>query len=81
MLISNMSKSGKSAYFHTSRFANNFFGTFFKIFFNGFDTHIEFLKKKFSFALISIFSKLLMQMRARRLKKTENHQNVLTTAS
>ncbi len=58
MLISNMSKSGKG---HTSTlhiFANNFFGTFFKNFFNGFDTHIEFLKKKFSFALIRIFSKL-----------------------
>ncbi len=58
-----MSKSGKSEYFRHV-FANNFFGIFFKNFFNGFDTawnsaffdtQIEFLKKIFFFALISIF--------------------------
>jgi hypothetical protein len=52
-----MSKSGKSAYFRHI-FANNFFDTLFKDFFNGFeisvkfcvfDNHIEFLKKFLAF--------------------------------
>ena len=77
----NMSKSEKSAYFcHV--FANNFFWCIFsKTFLTDsksawnsafFDTHIEFLKKTF-FALFSTFLKLWLQMRRKRLKKTENH--------
>ncbi len=58
-----------------------FFGAFFQTFFNGFDisvkfcvflTHIEFLEEKFFFALFSTFLKLLLQMRRKLLKKTEN---------
>ncbi len=72
-----MSESEKSAYFRHI-FANNFFGAFFRHFFNGFeisvkfcvfDAHIEFLNKKKIFALISTFCKLWMQMRRKRLKK------------
>ncbi len=36
-----MSKSGKNAYFPYV-FANNFFGTFFKHFFNGFEISVKF---------------------------------------
>jgi hypothetical protein len=39
--LTNMSKSGKSAYFRHI-FANNFFGTFFKNFFNGFEISVKF---------------------------------------
>jgi hypothetical protein len=76
-----MSKSEKSAYFRHV-FANNFFLVhFFKPFSTDsksawnsafFDTHIEFLEKNFLFALISTFFKLWLQMRRKRLKKTES---------
>jgi hypothetical protein len=79
-----MSKSGKSAYFRHV-FANNFFGTFLKNFFNGFeigvksaffDTHSEFLKK-ILFALISIFSKLSKKFLLTCLRiYLNNHQRV-----
>ncbi len=72
----NMSKSGKSAYFHHV-FANNFFCIFLKTFSTDlksawnsavFDNHIEFLKGNFFFALISMFSKLWMQIPRRKTK-------------
>ncbi len=76
-----MSKSEKSAYFRHV-FANNFFlvhlskpfSTDSKSAWNSafFDTHIEFLKKNFFFALIGTFLKLWLQMCGKRLKKTEN---------
>ncbi len=79
--LTNMSKSEKSAYFRYV-FANNFFFVHFfkpfstdsKLAWNSafFDTHIEFLKKIFFVALISTFFKLWLQMRRKRLKKTEN---------
>ncbi len=62
-----MSKSEKSAYFRHV-FANTFFlGAFFQTFFNGFE-----ISEIFFVALISTFLKLLLQMRRKRLQKTEN---------
>ncbi len=79
--LTNMSKSEKSAYFRHV-FANNFFWVhFFQTFstesksaWNSafFDTYIEFFNKKIFFALISTFCTLWLQMRRKRLKKTEN---------
>jgi hypothetical protein len=70
-----MSKSEKNAYF-SHAFAINFYVEIFQNFFNRFEIsvkllrflmpYIEFLKKKKNFLL---FSKLLMQMRMKRLKK------------
>jgi len=63
--LTNMSKSRKSAYFRHV-FANNFFGTFFKNFFNVFEisvkfcvfyTFFDFVKKNF-IGHISTFFKL-----------------------
>jgi hypothetical protein len=74
--LTNMSKSEKNAYCRQV-FANNFFGAFFKNFFNGFeisvkfcvfDTHLVFLSLKDLFALIRTFSKLCMQMRTKGMK-------------
>jgi hypothetical protein len=79
--LTNMSKSERSANFRHV-FANNFFLVqFFKPFLTDsksawnsafFDTHIEFLEKKIFLALISTFFKLWLQMRRKRLNKTEN---------
>ncbi len=56
--LTNLSKSEKSAYFRHV-FANNFFVVHFSNLFqrirNQRDTHIEFLAKKFLFALFSTF--------------------------
>jgi hypothetical protein len=74
-ILTNMSNSGKSAYIRHI-FASNFFLNFLQTFsmdlksaWNSefFYTHTEFMKKIFV-ALISIFSKLRMQLRTRRLK-------------
>ena len=78
--LTNMSKSGKSAYFRHV-FANNFFWVhFFNTFSTDsksawnsafFDTHTEFFDKIF-FALFGTFCTLWLQMRRKRLKKMEN---------
>ncbi len=78
--LTNMSISEKSANFRHV-FANNFFWVhLFKTFSTDsksawnsafFDTHIEFFYQKV-FALISTFCTLWLQMRRKRLKKTEN---------
>ncbi len=77
--LTNMSKSEKSAYFRHV-FANNFFWCIFSKLSQRIRHQREILRflipilnfweKKFSFALFSTFCKL--QMRSKRLKKTEN---------
>ncbi len=66
---------------HHHVFPSNFFGAFFQNFFTNaksawnsgfFNTQIEFLKENFFFALFSTFCKLWLQMRRKRLRKTEN---------
>ncbi len=79
--LTNMSKSKKSAFFRHV-FANNFFLVhLFKTFSTDsksawnsafFDTFFDFFKKKFFFCHISTFFELWLQMRRKRLKKTEN---------
>ncbi len=71
--LTNMSKSGKSAYFRHI-FANNFFGKFLKNFFNGFEISMNlcvfdiFFNKKMFFGHISIFFNLWSQSRKKRFK-------------
>ncbi len=79
--LTNMSKSEKSAFFRHI-FANNFFlVNFFKTFsmdsklaWNSafFDTFFDFFKKIFLLGHICTFFELWLQMRRKRLKKTEN---------
>ncbi len=79
--LTNMSKSEKSAFFRHV-FANNFFWKHvFKTFSTDsksawnsafFDTFYDFFKKKIFLGHISTFFELWLQMRRKRLKKTEN---------
>jgi hypothetical protein len=79
--LTNMSNSEKSAFFRHV-FANNFFlVNFFKTFSTDpksawnsafFDTFSEFFKKYFFLGHISTFFELWLQVRRKRLKKTEN---------
>ncbi len=78
--LTNMSKSEKSAYLRHI-FANNFFGCIFSKLFQWIRNQREILRffitiwiftKKIFFALISTFCTLWLQMRRKRLKKTEN---------
>ncbi len=80
--LTNISKSEKSAYFRHV-YANIFFGAFFQNFFNAFEISVKFsvfwypnwifeLKIFFALIFISTFCKLWLQMRRKRLKKTEN---------
>jgi hypothetical protein len=79
--LTNMSKSEKSAFFRHV-FANNFFLVqIFKTFSTDsksawnsafFDTFFDFFKKKFFLGHISTFFELWLQMRRKRLKKSEN---------
>ncbi len=79
--LTNMSKSEKSAFFRHV-FANNFYlVNFFKTFSTDsksawnsafFDTFFDFFKQKFFKGHICTFFKLWLQMRRKRLKKTEN---------
>ncbi len=66
--LTNMSKSEKSAYFRYV-FANNFLWVHF---FKTFSTDSKSVWNKNLFALISIFCTLWLQIRRKRLKKTEN---------
>ena len=79
--LTNMSKSEKSAFFRHV-FANNFFlVNFFKTFSTDsksawnsgfFHTFFDFFKKKIFLGHICTFFELWLQMRRKRLKKTEN---------
>ncbi len=77
----NMSKKWKRAFFRHI-FANNFCMVHFSKLFQWiqnqretlrfFDTHIEFLNKKFFLLLLALFVYFDCEMRRKRLKKTEN---------